>query len=283
MKKRIIGVSLACLTAGMVFAGCGASNSTSETTTTAEETTTVTTTTTTTVEMTTTTEETTTTTEETTTTTEAPTTVANAHPENDVFMKYLRDYYQSHNLDNGSPSPNEYVSYTKFAIADFDSDGENELAVEYDVHAEDFTANHIYIYKANNCDFDNFDTVYRSIGYESFSKVTILDNGVAYADVPLDSTFDGKVYFILNDNMLEKLNYNLSSFVSPDGSMPSDYNLYYYIEDGVIKKIIGSGQDSYFPGVEKTQSEYESDLSILKSGNVLNIEIKDFTAENIGL
>lgn len=73
MKKRIIGVSLACFTAGMVFAGCGASNDTAQETTTAEETT-VTTTTTTTAETTTTTEETTTTTEETTTTTETTTT-----------------------------------------------------------------------------------------------------------------------------------------------------------------------------------------------------------------
>lgn len=78
-KKMAIGIGLACLTAGIGLAGCGASGTTIETTTTVETTATTTTTesTTSTEATTTTTEATTTTiTEATTTTKEAPTTTS---------------------------------------------------------------------------------------------------------------------------------------------------------------------------------------------------------------
>ena len=101
MKKRVIAIGLACLTAGIGLAGCAGSNPQPETTTT--ETTTVEEMTTTTAETTTTTQETTTTTQETTTTTEAPTTTAKAHPEDDQIMENLRAFYKSHEIVDGVP------------------------------------------------------------------------------------------------------------------------------------------------------------------------------------
>ena len=83
----------------------------------------------------------------------------------------------------------------------------------------------------------------------------------------------------MSDKVLEKLNYNLNNFYDYD----STFILSYSNHDGRIMKSLGSGQDIYFDPVEKTQAEYEADMAILNGGKELDFQVKDFTAENIGL
>ena len=286
MKKQIF-IGLACLTAGIGLAGCGASNNqpvetTTSETTAAETTTTTAETTTTTVE--TTTAETTTTATEapTTTATEAPTTTAKAHPEDDQIMENLRNFYKSHEKIDGVPLSyfNGYPSHqnTKFAIADFDGDGENEVifqeigttptddVIEYSIP-------YIKMYEANSLS-DNGGILV--VPHEIIYDVTFLDNGVAYTyDY---SCLDNKRYFLINRDLPAKLNYNMSLTYDADERILS-----YYTNNGRIMKALTSTQDQYFDPKEKTQEQYETEKAILNSGNVIDLQVKDFTAENLGL
>ena len=290
MRKKII-IGLACLTAGIGLAGCGGSSNTgvtTETTTTAEatttsETTTTEPTTTTTTEAPTTT--TTTTEAPTTTTTEVPTTVAKAHPEDDQIMEQLRAFYKSHEIVDGVPAETAYgetIQYVKYAIADFDGDGENEVAIEdyCDSKTRGFEFSDVSFYKGGISD-DNIIQWFRG---GKISDNTYLDNGISYYP-DLNKLNEGRanaivkgIYYLINKNYYEKLNYSKENL----GSSTSSYVVTYVVTDGVIHKNLGTQGDTIFDA-EKTQAEFESDMAILNSGNVMNIEIKDFTAENIGL
>ena len=207
-----------------------------------------------------------------------------SHPEDDVFLDYLRQYYKTHDTSDGLPRYDEYSHYTKYAVADFNADGRNELAVEYKYDHDGYKVTNTSIYTADNLDFDDFMRADRADNY-GLTDVTFLDNGVAYRTVNdryyyANNTIDKKAYYILSDRVLEQLNYNLNNF----GEGAGTFNLYYYYdENGKIMKCLAGGSEHYFDPVEKTQAEFESDMAILNSGNVMNIEIKDFTAENIGL
>ena len=283
MKKQIF-IGLACLTAGIGLAGCGASNNqpvetTTSETTTAETTTTTAETTTTTAE--TTTAETTTTTEApTTTATEAPTTTAKAHPEDDQIMENLRNFYKSHDKEDGLPVNNEHdITYLKYAIADFDADGVNEVAIEF--QPPQFTNPDLSLYKSGVTDYDY--PFYNTYGAD-FSELTFLDNGVAYCKTTNDmgiggGALDDKMYYLIGDEILPKLNYNKS--------LLEEYThlrrLYYTSENGKIMKNLYSAHDYIFEPLEKTQEQYETEKAILNSGNVIDLQVKDFTAENLGL
>ena len=273
--KKIGIIGLACLTAGIGLAGCAGSNEQPTEATTTAETTTAAETTTTTAETTTTTQETTTTAEETTTTTEAPTTTAKAHPEDDQIMENLRAFYKSHEIVDGVPTEND-VKYAKYAIADFDGDGQNEVMIEMEFDLYDDINHNLYMY---NHDDDINDEPNRVIYYTIFENVTFCDNGVAYSKHRRDQSIDGKEYFILSDKILESLNYNLNNFHELD----AEFILDYFYDEGRIMKHLHTCQDYYFNPVEKTQEQYESDMTIINGGKELDFQIKDFTAENIGL
>ena len=272
--KKIGIIGLACLTAGIGLAGCAGSNEQPTEATTTAETTTV-------AETTTTTQETTTTTQETTTTTEAPTTTVKAHPEDDQIMENLRAFYKSHEIVDGVPLKTDDYGFTeqfaKYAIADFDGDGENEVIVETDYELYERIAHSLHMY---DHDQDISSNPNRIFGYRSFSDVVFMDNGTAHCDSYV-STIDGKDYYLLSDKMLESLNYNLNNF--DHWGEYNEFLLRYYNDDGSIMKILGTTQDYYFDPVEKTQEQYESDMAILNSGKELDFQVKDFTAENIGL
>ena len=293
MKKKVIVIGLACLTAGIGLAGCAGRGNQPETTTTAETTTMAETTTTTAAETTTTTKETTTTTTEapTTTTTETLSTTAKAHPEDDRIMEYLRSYYRSHDTSSGVPHGDDYGHYVRYAIADFNADGKNELAVEYKTDSSDYNVTNIFICPVEKIDFDNFKTIDKSIGYNTLSNVKFLDNGVAYHSIsqteidfyPDRDYLDAKEFFILSNDVLQKLNYNLDNLRDYEGNLHHSFIIEYYKENDSIYKMLDSGQEAFFEPVIKTQEQYNADKALLDSGNVLNIEVKDFTAENIGL
>ena len=211
--------------------------------------------------------------------------------EDDVFMDYLRQYYNTHDTSAGTPSPDEYGHYTKYAIADFDADGENELAVQYDgLMGGEYPISNLFIYKQNNCNFDDFETLYASIGYKKFSEVTFLDNGVVYSAIsddikkyyPNTEYLGNKQYQILSNKMYEKLNYSLDNLRTSYGNnVDHSLILQYKKENNIITKSLGAQEELF--SVEKTQEQYEADMAILNSGKELDFQVKDFTAENIGL
>ena len=247
--------------------------------------TTETTETTTTAETTTTTQETTTTTQETTTTTEAPTTTAKAHPENDRIMENLRNFYKSHTIVDGVPVDEDGTTkYTKFAIADFDGDGENEVAINHLNDGTNYGMGQVATIIIYNDNISNNDILKR-IGYSELSDNVYLDNGIAYVSDVMIADHNSRAndglkdrYYIINNSFYEKLNYSKDNI----GDQTSDYVLSYYEQEGKINKYLHTLHDGLF-SVEKTQAEYESDKAILESGNVMNIEVKEFTAENLGL
>ena len=211
--------------------------------------------------------------------------------EDDVFMDYLRQYYNTHDTSAGTPSPDEYGHYTKYAIADFDADGENELAVQYDgLMGGEYPISNLFIYKQNNCNFDDFETLYASIGYKKFSEVTFLDNGVVYSAIsddikkyyPNTEYLENKQYQILSNKMYEKLNYSLDNLRTSYGNnVDHSLILQYKKENNIITKSLGAQEELF--SVEKTQEQYEADMAIINGGKELDFQIKDFTAENIGL
>ena len=82
---------------------------------------------------------------------------------------------------------------------------------------------------------------------------------------------------MLDSGLYEKLNYSRDNVGDGKGLY-----LLYFTEGGSIIKQLGTVQDMLFR-VEKTQEQYEADKAILNSGNVIYVQIKDFTAANIGL
>ncbi len=279
----VIGASVA------VLGGCGASSNTtgtttSETTATTDETTTATITPTTEADTTVTTETTATTTTEapTTTTIEVPTTTAKAHPEDDVFMQHLRNLYNAGTKD-GVPAEEGYYKYQKFAIADFDADGENELMIEHRFEwGDEFEISEMNMYEASSLGKGFHEDAVAGLPNTAFSDVTFLDNGVAYSAYSSNSMqniLDNKKYFLINDEMPSKLHYNMSlaNFESIARV------LFYYEENGKIFKSLASAHDILFDPKEKTQAEYEEEKAILNKGKVMDINVKECTAENIGL
>ena len=142
MKKQIF-IGLACLTAGIGLAGCGASNNQPVETTTSE--TTAAETTTTTAETTTTTAE--TTTAETTTTTEAPTTTSETTAANSSEDSYgwILDKYRSiakNGIDNFNTEDSTFIEYgdyfvmsvlnhfpVSYSLKDLEGNGVSELLI----------------------------------------------------------------------------------------------------------------------------------------------------------
>ena len=82
---------------------------------------------------------------------------------------------------------------------------------------------------------------------------------------------------MIDTSLYGKLNYSRDNVGSGKG-----YYLLYFTEGGSIFKQLGTVQDMMFR-VEKTQEQYEADNAILNSGNVMDVQVKDFTAGNIGL
>ena len=86
-------------------------------------------------------------------------------------------------------------------------------------------------------------------------------------------------YYILSEDMFPKLNYNLEL-----AYYKSDENILRYVErEGKIMKSLCNYQDCMYDSIEKTQAQYDEEYAILNSGKVMDVEIKDFTAENLGL
>ena len=173
-----------------------------------------------------------------------------------------------------------------FAVDDFDGDGENELIIEGHVKSNSGYDDCNLILKEKDDLYGNLleDVV---IENKSFSDVTFRDNGVASAanngrntSFPL---IDNTEYHILNKNILSKLNYNMSNSDANYDWSSALYVLHYYMEDGQIKKLLGSGHEAYFEPKLKTEAEYEQDKALLNGGDVIKADVKDFTAENIGL
>ena len=215
---------------------------------------------------------------------EALTEVAKSHPEDEQIMENLRAFYKSHEIVDGVPteiSNSETRKYLKYSIADFDGDGENELAIEDFYKVDMYEFQNTYIYKSNVSNLTR-DNAMEVMDYKQFSDITFLDNGIAYcanakSSTPVDSRDKG-VYYLINDDYYGKLNYSKDNV----GDNPKGLGINYFIRDGVIIKNLGTVQDFMFQ-TEKTWEQYEADMDILNSGNVMNIEVKDFTAENIGL
>ena len=282
MKKTII-IGVACLAVGTGLAGCGAGRSATVTTTaeatTAAETTAAAETTTAVTEATTTTTE-----APATTTTESPTTRAKAHPEDDRIMENLRNFYKSHDILDGMPATinkyNTIYEYTKFAIADFDGDGVNEVAIQSEQISQPQAGYLIVsIYESDVNDYSLENSV-AAIDLTELSDLTFLDNGVAYTSASEHSTLDvldDKSYYLIDYGLYGKLNYS-SDNVGRGGR----YYLLYFTEGGRIFKQLGTVQDMMFR-VEKSRAEYEADKAILNSGSVMDVQVKDFTAENVGL
>ena len=136
----------------------------------------------------------------------------------------------------------------------------------------------IYMYEP-----DSLDKISLGVRHEMISDLTFLDNGVAYSTSYGTALMDGKSYYIFNRDILPKINYNLSLA----DFTPDTLHLHYYKSDGrIYKELYGQLfgiDDGVFDPKEKTQAEYEADKSILESANVMALQVKDFTAENIGL
>ena len=272
MKKRIVAIGLACLTAGAGLSGCAGNDTQQETTVTAEETTVTTAAETTTV--------TETTEAPTTTTTEAPATTAKSDPEDEKILEQLKAFYDSHEKINGVPAENGKDTYSKFAIADFDADGKKEIMVEYNYYPEigGESQDSLIMYEADEFSRDSYSAV---APYTDFSKITFLDNGVAYevnenAELRFD---DNKTYYLFSREWLAKLNYNMDYAHHQSKYFILDY----YKNDGKIMKSLHSANDAIFDPKEKTQAEYDNEKQMLNSGKVMDIDVKDFTAENLGI
>lgn len=264
--------------------------STTETTTAAPATTTATTST-----MTSTTKavetenKTTTATENTTAAEPSATTAKSAGDELGEFKEYLQDIYNSYPKTDGVPSEDDgysVIKYQRFAVDDFDGDGEKELIIEDHVKSRSGHDDCNLILKEKD---DLYGEIWENVVIENkaFSDVTFRDNGVASAanngrntSFPL---IDNTEYHILNKNMLSKLNYNMSNSDANYDWSSTLYVLHYYMEGGQIKKLLGSGHEAYFDPKVKTEAEYEQDKALLNGGDVIKVDVKDFTAENIGL
>ena len=215
------------------------------------------------------------------------------HPEDEVLMNYIREYYRSHEkVEGGYPVIDEghksYAGYyTKYAIADFDADGTDELAVESTITWTKYnTEEHpeLDIYKSYSIDFDYASASYGTFNTD-FSGITFYNNGVAESDVSYNKpenvkgeVIDNRFYYLLNEDFLGRLNYSKENV----GEFWPGMVLYYYKKDGEIHKTLNTFSEND-PDVVKTQEEYNNDIKTLHSGDVMNIQVKEFTAENLGL
>jgi len=201
----------------------------------------------------------------------------NEYPEDDQLMENLRNFYMSNEKVDGVPVYRN-SEFKKFAIADFDADGKNEVMVEkyYDINGS--IGQDLSMYEADSPIGGNYSNCDKMIPDQIFSDVTFLDNGVAH--ITLDGwSFDNRVYFLLNEDMPKKFNYDMSlTYESPSRRL-----LYRENSDGTKERSFESIQDLLFDPVDVTQAEYEEEYAILNSGKVMDFEVKDFTAENLGL
>ena len=210
-------------------------------------------------------------------------------------VKLAQDLYNRCRIVDGvayDPEDDRDI-YTKYAIADFDADGLNEIAIEvkHTGHnkyygSADWTD--IIIYK----NAINRENEYKKIWYGSFDNTTFYDNGVAEyynTDESLANNYllfvsengeiiDNRRFVILNDEMYGKLNYSMDN-------VKDEYTpvLTYFKDGGVIHKGFGGIVNGPSLDVIKTQKDYDKDMAVLRSGNTMKIQIKNFTAENLGL
>ncbi|GEM_PF-5770336 len=218
---------------------------------------------------------------------------AQDHPEDEVLMNYIREYYRSHEkvqggypiIDEGHKSYAGY--YTKYAIADFDADGTDELAVESTITWTKYNAEEhpeLDIYKSYSIDFDYASASYGTFN-TNFSGIAFYNNGVAESantyikpENIKGEVIDNRFYYLLNEDLLGRLNYSKENV----GEFHPGMVLYYYKKDGAIHKTLNTFSENDLD-VVKTREEYNNDIKTLRSGEVINIQVKDFTAENLGL
>ncbi len=207
------------------------------------------------------------------------------HPENNVFMKYLKKIYNGadayiggypkHNIDDWGSYDDFYYHYLKYAIADFDGDNTNELLIMYDAHAPSgHPIMEIYERNGNSVKSKGLAGLCNErMFYGTNPKFTFYNNGLFTWDNAKFSFKPG----ILNNTA---------------------YNYFSYMESKVIKKLgLSFGgitvyeksgnkikRDTFFQdGEQKTisVSQYKNELKFWTSGKKVNVTLKDFTSKNI--
>lgn len=198
----------------------------------------------------------------------------------DKLMEALKNFYNSQKKADGVPVTDDGAfKYSRFAIADFDNDGEPEVIIETDFDSFGSACHELYMFKSD--DDINFATE-KVLPFKSFSTTTFLDNGIAYSEDKYLGDFDKNFYCLLNKDMLDKLNC--------DASVPIPNRiLKYMIIEGTINKFFGNSEEnlSEIEAIEettsetKTEEEYKAEKAIINSGNKIEVQIKDFTSENL--
>ena len=194
----------------------------------------------------------------------------------DVFINYLRsEYKKAVGYVDGYPAMltdnNKYYSfYKKYAIADVDGDGQNELVIIKDYVPSAGTVISLYEKRGN--------TVERSAGAMLFQsvdklKISYYNNGVIVVDGV--GRGNGTGYVISNRNIGKKLglHYELDNYVYK--CLVS----YHKEGNGMVREE--SSQDGW--STDLSVSQYENEMKLLTSRKKINLDLKDVKAKNLNI
>lgn len=243
-------------------------------------------------------------------------------PEDDIFLKYLADIYGKEEIINGYPveimtgEDNKWGSwraYKKYAIADFDGDGTDELLIfgygpynggMMNMDEDDSFTESVYPF------FDMYEiSATGEVAQKDEEPYKIhgdlwLMGGVSYIDRTGFDFYDNGVfryrgrnmedeeaesYYIYDDDIFRKIERlghkmyteytGMEDWIFGSRSIGSAL-CYKRDKDGNIRRMVGSHQDGSYDLI--SEEEYKSEVSVLTGGNELDTYFKDVSAENIG-
>lgn len=246
----------------------------------------------------------------------------NDRPEDKAFVDYLCDIYQKNDIVNGFPVETDvseyygsWTSYKKYAIADFDGDGRDELLLQkygpynggfFSLDEEGMT-DAIYPYfdmyeldesgKVADRDTEPYKThgdlwlmyLPRYFRIEN-SGFHFYDNAVFRYHACDDDGNETDGYYIFDDDIYRQLGV-LGHKLYTDYDYDYDYSLgedsvgsaicYTFEKDGTIVRKVGSHQDAAIDRISK--EDYDAEVNVLRGGKELDTAFKDMNAENLGL
>ena len=216
--------------------------------------------------------------------------------ENDVFMKYLKKIYNSADIYiSGYPHKYDYeggISYLKYAIADFDNDGKNELIIYSNGSGYPWNKGKLEVgygyfkwYEADssgNVKENSYTGCSHQGNKFNESTIDVYNNGVFVMKEKEESVVQ---YIPFNKSIRTSLKLNKKMYKDYSGyNYWYKYGSFYDYESSKTSYGYYCGaygwQDSWYT-YSMTKSEYDKEIKLLTSGKKINVTWKDFTAANI--
>ena len=239
-----------------------------------------------------------------------------ANAETAEYMRYLKDLYNgADNYASGYPQKisgidsdfSGVTTYLKYAIADVDGDGKQELitvesgqyAIENDKAQENIDSGYLTFrkYKTNSgggiVQNPKINGLSNGIPFSRLEKnIKCYDNGIIGIDETdaVNSAWgynneEVKAYLYFENDVVKKLNVAaINEYL--DSEWTKDKNSSYVlmqIDEGRHEICLGGAQDSYTEMTELTKDQYNSMENILTGGKEVDLEFKDINKENLGL